>query len=57
MYYAMFVHCGKGLEQRPKIHLNVMMAHRMIEGLLELVTESCRGHDVRYPKILMPEMW
>lgn len=36
MYNAMFVHCGKSLEQRPKVYPDFIVAHRMIEGLLAI---------------------
>ena len=34
MYDPIFVHCGKSLEQRPKVYPDLVMVHRMIEGLL-----------------------
>ena len=36
MYNAVFVHSGKSLEQRIKVYLDFMMAHRMIESLFTI---------------------
>ena len=34
-----------------------MMAHRMIKGLLQSAVEPRRDHEMKYPEILMTEVW
>lgn len=58
MYDALFVHCGKSLKQRPKVYLDFIVAHRMIEGLVAISYRTAQGTMIiRYPEILMTKMW
>ena len=34
-----------------------MMAHRMIKGLLQSAVERRRDHEMKYPEVLMTEVW
>ena len=43
MYDTLFVHSGKSLEQRPKIYLDVMLSHGMVEGLLTISHKTAQG--------------
>ena len=43
MYNPMFVHCGKSFEQRPKVYLDFMMVHRVIEGLCRISYQIAQG--------------
>lgn len=49
MNNSMFVHCGKGLKQRPKVYLDFIMAHRMIEGLLAISYRTAQGPRKEVP--------
>lgn len=49
MYNAMFVHCGKSLEQRPKVYPDITMAHRMIKGLLSISSRTAQGTQSEVP--------
>ena len=52
MYNPMFVHRGKSFEQRPKVYLDFMMVHRMIEGLRMISYQTAQGPWSEVPENL-----